>query len=133
MKFGYTSWLPETAIVSTFSNGLRDEKLLGTKCKICGANYLPPRSQCRCGSDQMKWFEASSNGKILTYTSITQTSESMSSYAPYFIAIVELEDGTKILGHLSENIDNKLKAGLQVKVVFQTIAGKGAIYKFIPR
>jgi uncharacterized OB-fold protein len=133
MKFGYTSWLPETAIISTFSSGLEDNKLLGTKCKGCGAKYLPPRNHCRCGSNKMEWFEAPPNGKILTYTLVAQPSESMSKYAPYVIAIAELEDGSRILGQFSDGTTRTLKVGLQVKVVFQTVAGKGATYKFTPK
>ena len=132
MKFGYTSWLPETELVSTFSDGLRDNKLMGTKCRNCGAKYLPPRIHCRCGSSQMEWFEAPSKGKILTYTLIAQPSESMSKYAPYIIAIAELEDGSRILAQLSESTLRAVKVGMQVEVVSHTVSGKGATYKFIP-
>ena len=131
MNFGYTSWLPETDIISTFSNGLRNNKLMGTKCRDCGAKYLPPRIHCRCGSSQMEWFEAPSKGKILAYTFIAQPSESMSKCAPYMIAIAELDDGSRIMAQL-DAILKTMKVGMRVKIVSHTVAGRGTAYKFVP-
>ena len=132
MKFGYTSWLPETEPISTFSTGLRNNKIMGTKCKDCGAKYLPPRIHCRCGSSQMEWFEAPSKGKILTYTLVAQPSESMSKCAPYMMAIAELEDGSRIMAQLTDATLRTVKVGMQVKIVSHTVAGKGTAYKFVP-
>ncbi len=132
MTLGYTSWLPETELTSTFSNGLKENKLMGTKCRECGARYLPPRAQCRCGSAQMEWFEAPSKGKILTCTLIVQPSESMIKYAPYIIALAELEDGSRIMAQLSEATLKTTKVGMQVEVVSHTVERNVIIYKFVP-
>jgi uncharacterized OB-fold protein len=132
MDFGYISWLPETELISTFAEGLRQNKLMGTKCRDCGTKYLPPRNHCRCGSSRIDWFEAPSKGKILTYSLIAKPSENMYKYAPYMIIIVELDDGLRILAELSNSTLKSVKVGMQVEVVTCTIEGKGTIYKFVP-
>ena len=132
MRFGYTSWLPETEPVSTFVEGLKDDKLMGTRCKNCGAKYLPPRGHCKCGSSEMEWFEAPSQGKILTYTLIKYPPESMSKYAPYTVAVAELADGSRILAQLTGASPKILKVGMRIEVVRHRVSEDRVVYEFRP-
>jgi len=132
LKFGYVSWLPETDLVLKFVEALKQGKLMGTKCSRCGVKYLPPRTQCKCGSHEMEWYDAPTKGKLVTYTLVTYPPESMSKYAPYIVAIAELEDGTRLLAHITDVTPQNLRVGLLVQVVPHQISQDRIAYKFKP-
>lgn len=132
MKFGYVSWLPQTELMSKLIEELNTNRLMGTKCKKCGAKHLPPRAHCRCGSEDMEWFEAPRKGKILAYTLVTYPPESMAKYAPYIVAVAELEDKSRLLAQLSGVTPRTLKVGMSIQVVSHRVSEDRIAYKFTP-
>ena len=132
MKFGYVSCLPETQLITRFVEELKNNKLMGTKCEKCGAKYLPPRAHCKCGSADIKWYEAPRRGKILTYTPVVVPPESMSKYAPYIVAVVELEDRTRLLAQLTGVTLNTLRVDMPVQVRSHRVGADKIVYEFEP-
>lgn len=132
MRFGYVSLLPETVLVTKFMEELKNNHLMGTRCKKCGTKYLPPRAHCACGSDEIEWYEAPKQGKLLTYTIVAFPPESMSKYAPYIVAIAELEDGSRLLAHLTDATPKNLQIGMKLQVVPHQISADRLTYKFKP-
>lgn len=132
MKFGYVSWLPQTELVNKFIEELKNERLMGTRCKKCNAKYLPPRSHCVCGSQDMEWYEAPKKGQIAAYTIVTFPPESMEKYAPYIVAVAELEDKTKLSAHVSGVTPKDLRIGLPVQVISHKVSEEKIVYKFKP-
>lgn len=130
MKFGYTSWLPETPMMVKFIEALKEGKLLGTKCKKCDAKYLPPRVHCKCGSHEVEWYEAPTRGKLFSYTLVTLPPESMTKYAPYIVAVAELEDGSRLLAQITGVSPKTLQVGLSLQVVPHQISEDRITYKF---
>lgn len=132
MRFGYVSWLPQTEMIAKFVEELKHERLMGTLCKQCAAKYLPPRAHCKCGSNEMEWFEAPKAGKILTYTLVTFPPESMTKYAPYIVAVAELDNGSRLLAHITGVTPKTLKVGMRVQVVSLQVTHDRIVYKFKP-
>lgn len=132
MKFGYASWLPETDLMRKFTEELANGRLMGTECKKCQTRYMPPRTQCRCGSTDMEWYEAPKKGKLLTYTMIMYPPESMQKYAPYIVAVAELEDGTRLLSHIVDVTPKTLKIGMPIEVSISKVSEDRITYKFKP-
>jgi len=132
MKFGYVSCLPETQLITRFVEELMNDRLMGTRCEKCGAKYLPPRAHCKCGSADIKWYEAPRRGKILTYTAVEIPPESMSKYAPYIVAIVEFEDRTRLLAQLTGVTINMLRVGMPVQVTSRRVSANRIVYEFKP-
>ena len=132
MKFGYVSFLPETEIVAKFMEELKNNRLMGTQCKKCGTRYLPPRAHCVCGSKEIEWYEAPKQGRLLTYTIVAFPPESMTKYAPYIIGITELDDGSRLLAHLTDVTPKNLKVGMPIQVTQHQIAADRLAYKFKP-
>jgi len=130
VKFGYTSWLPETPMMVKFIEALKEGKLTGTKCKKCGAKYLPPRADCKCGSHEVEWYEAPTRGKLFSYTLVTFPPESMIKYAPYIVAVAELEDGSRLLAQIKGVSPKTLQVGLPVSVVPHQISEDRIVYVF---
>jgi len=132
MKLGYTSMLPETDLVVKFMEELKKGKLTGTRCKKCATKYLPPRAHCKCGSHEMEFYEAPTRGKLLTYTLVTFPPETMSGYAPYTVAVAELEDGSRLLAQTTGVTPKSLQVGMPIQVVSHQISEERLAYRFKP-
>lgn len=76
--------------VSDFFLGLRERKLLATRCTDCGATWLPPRRDCGgCGA-RAEWFEAPQEGKVHTFSILHFCAEAFLHEVPFVLAYVEL-------------------------------------------
>ena len=85
-----------------YNEALKENKLLGLKCKACGAITIPPKMVCRqCTSPDMEIVELKGNGKIKTFTTINVAAEGREPECPYVIVMVELDEGPWIMGNLS--------------------------------
>ena len=132
MRFGYISLLTDIEFEAKFTEELKNNHLIGTQCKKCGTKYLPPRAHCTCGSKELEWFEAPKQGKLLTFTVVAFPPEKMTEYAPYTVAVIELNDGTRLLGHLTDIKQTNLKIGMQVQVVPHHISADRITFEFKP-
>jgi uncharacterized OB-fold protein len=87
---------------TSFYQYLGEEKLMGARCKSCGALYLPPRSLCpACFGEEMEWEEMGGRGKLVAFTTvhIAPTSMIKAGYDrknPYCAGIVQLDEGPTI-------------------------------------
>jgi len=110
-----------------YNEALKQDKLLGLKCKVCGALTVPPKMACRqCASNDMEVVEIKTRGKIRTFTTVFVGAEGRESEVPYILVIVELEEGPWIMGNL-EGIDPKTVTmdiiGKKVKMGHKVFAG----------
>jgi uncharacterized protein len=88
--------------VKEYFAALSENRLLGVKCKNCGFITAPPRMACRkCSGLDTEPIELSGRGKIATFTSVHVAPENHRGQAPYLVIIVELDEGSWIMGNLS--------------------------------
>ncbi len=86
-----------------YSNALKEDKLLGLKCKQCGNINIPPKMACgKCTSPDMEVVKLSGKGKIQTFTTVNVAAEGREAEAPYVIVMVELNEGPWIMGNLGD-------------------------------
>jgi uncharacterized protein len=110
-----------------YNEALKQDKVLGLKCKTCGALTVPPKMACRqCGSMDLESAEVKTNGKIRTFTTVFVGAEGRESEVPYILVIVELEEGPWLMGNL-EGVDPKTASmeliGKKVKMGHKVFAG----------
>ena len=90
-----------------YNEALKQNKLLGLKCRECGAITVPPKMVCRqCGNPEMDVIEVKTDGIIKTFTTVFVGAEGRESEVPYILVIVELIEGPWLMGNL-EGIDPK--------------------------
>lgn len=90
-----------------YDAALRENKVLGLKCRACGAITVPPKMACRqCASSDMEAVEVKGEGKIRTFTTVYVGAEGRESEVPYVLVVVELEEGPWLMGNL-EGVDPK--------------------------
>ena len=117
--FGKVNFAPYTK-VEKFADALRDDKLMGTKCKKCGEAYFPPRADCtKCMSSDMDWREYSGKGKLVTFTTIHAAPTGFDEMAPYTIGVIDLKEGGRLLAWVEGAKPEDLKIGMELKAVPQ--------------
>lgn len=100
--------------IKKFYEGLKEGKLLATKCK-CGRLFFPPQKDCpSCKKSEMEWVELKKEGVLETLTVIHVRPTSFSHYDPYVVGIAKLDDGVRILAWYRG--EPKLKQGQRVRV-----------------
>ena len=91
-------------------------RLIGSRCQECGTEFFPPVYRCRrCGSEKIKDKEMPREGKIMTYTRLHEPLPGFEAQVPFYLAVVRLENGAKVLGQVVDSPDEFVKTGARVK------------------
>jgi len=91
-------------------------RLIGSRCAQCGAEFFPPVYRCRkCGSEKVADREMPQTGRILTYTQLHEPLPGFEAQAPFFLAVVKLENGTKVLTQVVDSPPESVKTGAKVR------------------
>jgi uncharacterized protein len=129
-KFGTVSF---TAISKTndFITYLEQGKVMGTRCKDCGAVFFPPRSDCsKCLGSNMEWFEVSGTGTLVSFSELTYGPVGFENDLPYIIALVDYGN-YKVFGRIAKGIPYEdLKVGMGLKAVSNTLSDDKLNYVF---
>ncbi|MGC8676005.1 MAG: Zn-ribbon domain-containing OB-fold protein [Candidatus Micrarchaeia archaeon] len=113
--------------------------LLGSECENCGTKYFPPRIVCRkCGRNtKMKGIKFAGTGEIYSFTKIRAPAEDFEELAPYTVALIKLDEGPVVEGHVIEN-GKPIEIGTKVRATLRRMyreGNEGLIYyqyKFEP-
>ena len=90
-----------------YNEALKENRLLGLKCRACGAITVPPKMVCgKCDSPDLEVVQLKGGGSIRTFTTVFVAAEGREAEVPYVIVIVEMDEGPWIMGNL-EGIDPK--------------------------
>ena len=101
-----------------YDEALKQNRLLGLKCKKCGTVTTPPKMVCReCAGSDLEITELKGTGKIQTFTTVYVPSEGREDETPYIIVLVELDEGPWIMGNLAGIDPNSADMGLVDKRV----------------
>jgi uncharacterized OB-fold protein len=114
-----------------FWEGIKSHKILVQKCSSCGLLRFYPRIICpKCLSDQFNWIPCSGKGRIYSYTTIYRPPlPAFAEFVPYTIALIDLEEGIRILSQVEGNPDS-IAIGVRVSVTFEDFLEKVALPKF---
>lgn len=94
--------------------------LIGSECENCKALYFPSRIVCKNCGRQTKMREKKFNGtgEIYSLTKIHVPAEAFREDAPYTVAVIKLDEGPLVEGHIVES-DKEAKIGTRVRQVFR--------------
>lgn len=126
--------LPEiTPLNAPFWEGLAAGELRTQQCGACGARQHPAESFCyACGSEDIAWKPSTGAGEIYSYIVVHQLYHpAFKEHLPYVVAIVQLDDGPRILGAML-GLEGEPAIGLRVQAAFQKIDNENAILLFEP-
>ncbi len=84
-----------------FWDGTRAGELRLQLCAGCARHVLYPRPRCpHCHSDRLNWVRASGRGRLYSYNISHLAAPGWEGETPYVIAVVELEEGPRMLSGL---------------------------------
>ena len=91
-------------------------ELLIQRCPS-GHRQFYPRAVCRvCGSDP-EWERASGRGTVHTFTVIRQNhARPFRDELPYVVAMVELDEGVRMMGNITDCAIDQVRIGMPVEV-----------------
>ena len=121
MRFDLPSPDFETA---PFWDGCKHGQFLLRHCNACGHDFHYPRPFCpRCWDDDVSWREASGRGTLYTY-SIVHVNDlpPFGERVPYVAAIVELEEGPRVMTNIEGVPFDELRAEMPVTVEYKAIS-----------
>lgn len=102
-----------------WAEAFKQGKLLGLKCKSCGAVFSPPSMLCReCDSEDVEVTEVKGEGVIDTYTVIHVAPLGYEKEAPYIVARAKMDEGFIMVGRLIDVAPEKVAIGAKIKVGF---------------
>ena len=112
----------------------KEHRLVLPKCRSCGEIYFFPNDFCpHCLSEDIEWIEASGKGKIHTYSIVERPpSPQFSEDVPYIVAIIELEEGPRMMSNVLEMSHEDIRIDMPVEIVFEDVTESVTIPKFRP-
>jgi hypothetical protein len=112
--------------------GKRHELML-QKCGDCDTLRHPSPICGNCLSMDSEWVAMSGRGKLYTWTVVHQRYHpGFAEETPYNVAIVELEEGPRLLTKIVDCPNDNLYIGMEVEVVFEDVTEEIALPKFKP-
>ena len=109
---------PESA---PFWEGARAHKLLLPRCNACGRFWFPPSRRCvHCLSSDFGWIESEGQGRIYSFVVFHRVYHpAFESDVPYTVAIVELDEGPRLLANIVGTSPDDVRCDMRVRVVFE--------------
>jgi len=93
--------MSEKPTIEEYLQNIQDGQFKAYKCVDCGMVIAPPSGSCYgCGSSKMEWANVSGKGKLVSFTVIHIAPDEFEEETPYYIAIVELAEGTRVSARL---------------------------------
>ena len=102
--------------------------LIGSKCETCGTYYFPTKHICKKCRRRGKIVrhQFSGKGKLYSFSLVTAPPDGFKFEAPYMMAIVELEEGARVMTQIVDwQGKRELRIGDPVEVVFRKIQEDG--------
>jgi uncharacterized protein len=122
---------PET---EPFWSGCAAGELRLQRCHQCRKFYFPPRPICpKCWSSDVEWNVVSGRATLHSYVINYRPAPGFADDAPYAIALVQLDEGPRMLSNIVdvENVPEKLILDMPLEVTFEQ-RGDMSIPQFRP-
>ncbi|WP_224766355.1 Zn-ribbon domain-containing OB-fold protein [Nocardioides campestrisoli] len=96
------------------------EELTVPRCGTCGHHFLYPRMCCpRCGSREVALVPASGRGTIASFVLNNRPPPGFEGQTPYAIALVDLEEGPRMMAQVRGVDPAEVTVDLPVRAVFE--------------
>jgi uncharacterized OB-fold protein len=117
---------------AAFYGHCRNRALCFQRCTGCGRWRHVPRLCCsRCGSWDWEWARSSGRGKVFTWTVVARPMHpAFARDAPYAPAVIELEEGVRMVSWVVDCPPEELATGMPVAVIFEDVTDAVTLPKF---
>jgi uncharacterized OB-fold protein len=124
-------------VTKPFWDSLKEHAVKLQRCGGCNQYIYYPRALCpSCMSDDLAWTAVSGRGVVHAFAiPYRHPNQAFASTAPYVVALIELEEGARIMSNLVE-VDptpEAVKVGMAVEIVYDDVTEEITLPKFRPR
>ena len=124
--------------IPTYSSSIPQRyALIGARCESCLTVNLPKSPQClKCGGTKFNPIRLSGKGKIYCFTTISrggsppEFSTQLNLVGSYNVAVIELEEGPKIVAQMTDCKSEELKIDLPVEAAFRRIYEDDGVIRY---
>ena len=108
-------------------------RLIVQRCTECGNTQLYPRWRCLRCRGQVEWVDATGGGTVYSFTVIRQNfSRSFRHLIPYVVALVDLDEGPRLMTNLLGIAPDDVRIGMRVRVRFEPVSEEASVPLFEP-
>ena len=117
-----------------FWEAARRHELAMQRCEACGRLVWYPREVCSfCLSSRLAWETLGGRGRLHSYTVIHQPANpAFREDVPYIYAMVELDEGPRIIGNLIDCRPEEARIDMPVVAVYDDVTPEVTLVKFRP-
>lgn len=106
-----------------FWEAAREGALVIQYCRETGRPQFFPRPvSLATGKRNLEWREVSGNGKVYSWTTTYSAWPGHEDRVPYICALVELDEGVRMLVNLLNCRSNDVKIGMKVRLCWEKLA-----------
>ena len=123
---------PET---KPFWDAAKEHRLVIPRSRETGEFFFYPRalSPGEDMSDDIEWVESEGRGKVWTFSIHHMgPSKAYKGEPPYVVALIEMEEGVKMMSNVVDVDPHEVSIGMDVQVVFDDVTDEVTLPKFKP-
>ncbi|MGE0152033.1 MAG: Zn-ribbon domain-containing OB-fold protein [Reyranellaceae bacterium] len=122
-------------LTAPYWEGARQGRLLIQRCLSCGQRWHPPAPFCpACQSDRYAWEAVSGRGTVFSFTVVHHAAHvAVAGKVPYLVALVELEEGVRLVANIRNCPMQDVSIGMKVGVAFEPLTPEITLPQFQPR
>lgn len=104
------------------------------RCRACELMRYPCARFCpRCLSEAAEWQELSGHGTLYSFIVVHQRYDpSFAEDLPYNVAIIELEEGPRLVSNVVDCANAELRIGMPVQLTYDDVTEEFTLPKFRP-
>jgi len=108
-----------TPLTQPYFDGCGEGRLLLQQCDDCHGWQFYPRLVCsHCGAKSLSWRQSPGIGRVASFT-VVRRAVSSAYTAPYVIALVDLDEGVRMMTQLRDIDPDQAAVGQRVEVLFE--------------
>ncbi len=114
-------WRFNTAYLARYAQGLKDKKILGTRCPKCQRVFVPPTYICgRCLVEIKDWVELKGEAELIAYTVAYSAITGEELKEPNIIGMIKFEGADSwSLAQIKEIKPEEVRIGIKLKPVWK--------------
>ena len=116
-----------------FYEAARRHEIMLMRCRACENWRLPSRPRCPdCWSTDTEWAKASGRGTLYSFGIMHQKFPGFAEDVPYNYAVVELEEGPRIVSNIVGIANEDLRVDMPLVACYDDVADDTTIVRFTP-
>jgi uncharacterized OB-fold protein len=114
---------PVTPLTEPYWDATREQRFLLPWCISCGKPHWYPREACpHCLSDALEWRPSAGRGEVYAASIMPKAGNPlMAARVPYVVALVDLDDGIRLLTNIVGSPPEQVRIGQPVALTWEPL------------